>query len=62
MINGFTETYRKEITEQILGLEVAITRGVSTWEEYNKLVGKHSGLSAALAYFNDLADVIEKQE
>jgi hypothetical protein len=61
MQNGFTERYQNELKAQMAGIETAVIRGVETHDEYVKLIGRHSGIAAALAYFEELLAALEQE-
>jgi hypothetical protein len=59
--NGFTERYAEELKAQMASIETVVIRGVDTHETYIRLIGKHSGIAAALAYFEELLAALEQE-
>lgn len=60
--NAFTERYIDELKAQLAIIENAVIRGVPDYNEYTRLIGKHSGIAAALAYFEESLAVLDSQE
>lgn len=60
MRNAVTERYRQELTEEIKAVKDAVLRGVTSFEEYQKLTGKIAGLETAERVFNEVMNDTEK--